>query len=259
MTADTFSANLIVIIFSFMGLILVTLYTSATSERATQGPHEGGGMHAHGPMHAPAQGCYGALRALPPHQGLSPACRRPPPAPAAANLTAMQLQNRITSVADLPGRRVGTWTDCECPMPRAQGWGLRGLGALGGSQGLRAARVPGSAGGAAQGPSRPAATTPPLPAAHLETPHSSYSATLMPSGERRAGRPAPSGPLLAGQLLGHSVGVLRRARRRRRGELRTPGRLWCRLPARSANRPPGPLRLPACAVTLGPLSRMWRQ
>lgn len=44
------------------------------------------------------------------------------PYPAAANLTAQQLQKRIRSVADLPGKRVATWEDQECEQ-RARGGG----------------------------------------------------------------------------------------------------------------------------------------
>ena len=68
-----------------------------------------------------------------------------PPCPAAANLTALQLQNRIRGVADLPGRRVGTWSDCECP-PEPAWWSSlqeagRGWGAPAAMSGRRACRA----------------------------------------------------------------------------------------------------------------------
>ena len=44
---------------------------------------------------------------------------QPCPPPAAANLTAQQLQKRIRSVADLPGKAVGTWDDPECERAAA--------------------------------------------------------------------------------------------------------------------------------------------
>jgi hypothetical protein len=105
MLGSNFAANLIVLVFSFMMLILVNLYTANT----------GGLWFSRLPPYQacllPCPMCFGPSRAC--LSQFSLAAASPPTRPAcpaaAANLTADRLQNSIRSVADLPWRVVGTW------------------------------------------------------------------------------------------------------------------------------------------------------
>lgn len=101
-----FSANFIILIFAFQVLILVTLYTANTgawqffacmprARRAACRP---------APPHSPSLD----PRPAPRHPLHTHSHRAPP---AAANLTASQLENRIRSINDLPGKVVATWDD----------------------------------------------------------------------------------------------------------------------------------------------------
>ena len=153
MLGSNFAANLIVLVFAFMMMILVNLYTANTGgwpSSAVEGPIQC--THSLSSCnHFPwaAGGSPPACHAMPrrrilallseqwrrsvlrmPEPAPSRRCdtsHRPPPAcpAAAANLTADRLQNSIWSVADLPGRVVGTWEVGAAHHP-GTGWPLCG-------------------------------------------------------------------------------------------------------------------------------------